>query len=105
VLTAVGRQRMASRWDRSWREFEKYMRKQDASWPQVNDILEFLGASDPDAGQKLRAAYLPTPNDFGKLRRLVKADTQKDPAPVTKESNRLLPAPKASKVITPYTAV
>ena len=87
------------------REFEKYMRKQDASWPQVNDILEFLGASDPDAGQKLRAAYLPTPNDFGKLRRLVKADTQKDPAPVTKESNRLLPAPKASKVITPYTAV
>jgi hypothetical protein len=84
------------------RAFETYMKNSDKNWPQADDIREFLGACDPAAGAGLRSEFLPTPNDFGKLRRRVKADIQNDPAPVTKASDRLLPAPAAAKVERPY---
>lgn len=85
------------------RAFESYMReKADAYWPQTDDICEFLGVCDPTLGAELKADFLPTPNDFGKLRRFVKADVNNDPAPVTKANDRLMPAPRAAQVLTPY---
>lgn len=87
------------------RAFERYMKdKADKNWPQTDDIREFLGASDPAEGAKLKADFLPTPNDFGRLRRLVKADTQSDPVPVIKVNDRLLPAPKVEVIVGSYGA-
>lgn len=81
------------------RDFETYMRDNaDKNWPQVDEVREFLGISDPVAGAGLKSEFLPEPNDFGRLRRLVKADVQSDPSPVTKESDRLLPAPAAARI-------
>lgn len=84
------------------RAFDAYMKTHDKNWPQTDDIREFLGACDPAEGAKLRSEFLPAPNDFGRLRRLVKADVQSDPAPVTEANSRLLPAPAAARVATPY---
>jgi hypothetical protein len=84
------------------RAFDAYMKTHDKNWPQTNDTREFLGACNPAEGAKLRQEFLPMPNDFGRLRRLVKADVQSDPAPVTEANNRLLPAPAVVQVMTPY---
>lgn len=76
------------------RDFETYMRDHaDRNWPQVDELREFFGISDPVVGAGLKSEFLPEPNDFGRLRRLVKADVQNDPSLVTKADDRLLPAP------------
>jgi hypothetical protein len=84
------------------RAFDAYIKKHDPVWSQADDISEFLGACDPAKGAELKADFLPTPNDHGKLRRLVKADINNNPAPVAKANDRLLPAPKAAPLATPY---
>ncbi len=83
-----------------FKAFENYMREEaDSNWPQTDDICEFLGVCDPAKGAELKADFLPTPNLFGRLRRLVKADVQSDPAPVTNANDRLLPAPKVQQIM------
>lgn len=82
--------------------FEAYMKERDPAWPQADDISELLGAGDPANGAELKADFLPTPNDHGKLRRLVKADVNNDPASVNKVNDRLMPAPRTAQVLTPY---
>ncbi len=86
------------------RIFETHMKaclqKSDPKWPQSDDILEFLGVSDPVMGEALvkdqKAAYLPTPNEHGKLRGLVNANFSKDPDPSTSAKSRLLAVPIAN---------
>lgn len=59
--------------------FEAHMRRAagGGSWPEgAREIQEFLGVSDPRAGEALPAAFIPTPNAHGKLRGTVKADTR-----------------------------
>jgi hypothetical protein len=84
------------------RAFETYMKRYDAKWPLVDDIREFLGVSDPEKGAELPADFLPSPNDFGALRKFVKAGGNRDPEPVTKATDRLLGAPPVTIVETPY---
>jgi hypothetical protein len=84
------------------RAFETYMKRHDTVWPNVDDIREFLGVSDPQKGAELPADFLPTPNDFGTLRKSVKAGGNQDPAPVTRATDRLLRTPSVTNVDRPY---
>ncbi|MCP4559176.1 MAG: hypothetical protein GY873_29185 [Bosea sp.] len=82
--------------------FEAHMRRADGAWPEgARDIQEFLGVSDPREARALPAGFIPTPNDHGKLRRTVKADSKlQDPA----NPERLLTTPRldAKRIRLPY---
>lgn len=80
-------------------KFEEHMRKSDARWPDVDDIKEFLGVSDPALGAKLvedgKAEFLGTglnmPAAHRDLRTKVQASAKMDPSSDAPE--RLLETP------------
>ena len=96
--------------------FEDHMQKQDANWPRVLDIREFLGVSDPkegagvvDAGrarypdlQNKKANDRAKRNEFNYIRSTTKLDVSLEPART--DLDRYLPAPavELSRIKRPY---